>query len=218
MANTRSPDQPTLEAEMLTGRQQEIWDFLVDYVDQHGYPPTVREIGEAVGLASPSTVHAHLANLERAGLLRRDPTKPRALELVGRERTEAPGATLDRLPLVGQIAAGGPLLAEHNVEEHLAVPETLRGDFLLRVKGDSMINAGILDGDIVVVQRSQDARNGEIVVALAGDDESADEATVKRFFREGRRVRLQPENDALEPIYAPHVQILGRVTGVFREL
>ena len=203
---------------MLTGRQQEIWDFLVDYVDQHGYPPTVREIGEAVGLASPSTVHAHLANLERAGLLRRDPTKPRALELLGRERTEAPAATLARLPLVGQIAAGGPLLAEHNVEEHLAVPETLRGDFLLRVKGDSMINAGILDDDIVVVERSQDARNGEIVVALAGEDESADEATVKRFFREGRRIRLQPENDALEPIYAPHVQILGRVTGVFREL
>jgi repressor LexA len=204
---------------MLTGRQQEIWDFLVDYVDQHGYPPTVREIGEAVGLASPSTVHAHLANLERAGLLRRDPTKPRALELVGREREEAPAATLARLPLVGQIAAGGPLLADQNVEDHLAVPETLRGDFLLRVKGESMINAGILDGDIVVVQRSQDARNGEIVVALAGDDESADEATVKRFFREkGGRVRLQPENDALEPIYAQHVQILGRVTGVFREL
>jgi len=218
MANTRSPDQPTLEAEMLTGRQQEIWDFLVDYVDQHGYPPTVREIGEAVGLASPSTVHAHLANLERAGLLRRDPTKPRALELVGRERSEAPAGTATRLPLVGQIAAGGPLLADQNVEDHLAVPETLRGDFLLRVKGDSMINAGILDGDIVVVQRSQDARNGEIVVALAGDDESADEATVKRFFRENGRVRLQPENDALEPIYAPHVQILGRVTGVFREL
>ncbi len=203
---------------MLTGRQQEIWDFLVDYVDQHGYPPTVREIGEAVGLASPSTVHAHLANLERAGLLRRDPTKPRALELVGRERREAPAAALERLPLVGQIAAGGPLLADQNVEDHLAVPETLRGDFLLRVKGDSMVNAGILDGDIVVVQRSQDARNGEIVVALAGDDESADEATVKRFFREGGRVRLQPENDALEPIYARHVQILGRVSGVFREL
>jgi repressor LexA len=204
---------------MLTGRQQEIWDFLVDYVDQHGYPPTVREIGEAVGLASPSTVHAHLANLERAGLLKRDPTKPRALELVGRERREAASATtMERLPLVGQIAAGGPLLAEENVEEHLAIPETLRGDFLLRVKGDSMINAGILDGDIVVVQRSQDARNGEIVVALAGDDESADEATVKRFFRENGRVRLQPENDALEPIYAEHVQILGRVTGVFRQL
>ena len=208
---------------MLTGRQQEIWDFLVDYVDHHGYPPTVREIGEAVGLASPSTVHAHLANLERAGLLKRDPTKPRALELVGRERRKAAPAAADahdvaRLPLVGQIAAGGPLLADQNVEEHLAVPETLRGDFLLRVKGDSMINAGILDGDIVVVQRTQDARNGEIVVALAGDDESADEATVKRFFRESGRVRLQPENDALEPIYATHVQILGRVTGVFREL
>jgi repressor LexA len=203
---------------MLTGRQQEIWDFLVDYVDQHGYPPTVREIGEAVGLASPSTVHAHLANLERAGLLRRDPTKPRALELVGRERLEAPASTVARLPLVGQIAAGGPLLAEENVEDHVAVPETLRGDFLLRVKGESMIDAGILDGDIVVVQRAQDARNGEIVVALAGDDESTDEATVKRFFREKGRVRLQPENAALEPIYAQHVRILGRVTGVFREL
>jgi repressor LexA len=203
---------------MLTGRQQEIWDFLVDYVDLHGYPPTVREIGEAVGLASPSTVHAHLANLERAGLLKRDPTKPRAVELVGRERHEAPAGPLEKLPLVGQIAAGGPLLAEQNVEDHLAVPETLRGDFLLRVRGDSMVNAGILDGDIVVVQRAQDARNGEIVVALAGDDESADEATVKRFFREDGRVRLQPENDALEPIYARNVQILGRVTGVFRQL
>ena len=203
---------------MLTGRQQEIWDFLVDYVDAHGYPPTVREIGEAVGLASPSTVHAHLANLERAGLLKRDPTKPRPLELVGRERSEAPAATLEKLPLIGQIAAGGPLLAEQNVEDHVAVPETLRGDFVLRVKGDSMINAGILDGDLVVVQRAQEARNGEIVVALAGDDESADEATVKRFFRENGRVRLQPENDALEPIYAQHVQILGRVTGVFRSL
>jgi repressor LexA len=198
---------------MLTGRQQQIWDFLVDYVDAHGYPPTVREIGEAVGLASPSTVHAHLANLERAGLLKRDPTKPRAVELVGRERTEAPAGTLDKLPLVGQIAAGGPLLADQYIEDHLAVPETLRGDFLLRVKGDSMINAGILDGDIVVVQRAQDARNGEIVVALAGDDESADEATVKRFFRERGRVRLQPENDALEPIYSDHVQVLGRVEG-----
>jgi repressor LexA len=203
---------------MLTGRQQEIWDFLVEYVDAHGYPPTVREIGEAVGLASPSTVHAHLANLERAGLLKRDPTKPRALELVGRERQEAPAAALEKLPLVGQIAAGGPLLAEQNVEDHVAVPETLRGDFVLRVKGDSMINAGILDGDLVVVQRAQEARNGEIVVALAGDDESADEATVKRFFRENGRVRLQPENDSLDPIYAPHVQILGRVTGVFRSL
>jgi len=205
----------------LTGRQREIWNFLVEYVDRHGYPPTVREIGEAVGLASPSTVHAHLANLERAGLLRRDPTKPRALELVGRERGAAKGdavAELPKLPLLGQIAAGGPLLADENVEDEIAVPESLRGDFLLRVKGESMIEAGILDGDVVVVRRAQDARDGEIVVALAGDDETADEATVKRFFRESGRVRLQPENSTLEPIYAPHVQILGKVVGVFREL
>jgi repressor LexA len=206
---------------MLTGRQQEIWDFLVEYVDAHGYPPTVREIGEAVGLASPSTVHAHLANLERAGLLKRDPTKPRALELVGRERSADVTAAADempRLPVVGQIAAGGPLLADENIEDHVTVPGRLNGDFVLRVKGESMIDAGILDGDLLVVQRAQDARNGDIVVALAGDDESADEATVKRFFRENGRVRLQPENPSMEPIYARHVQILGRVVGVFREL
>jgi repressor LexA len=207
----------------LTGRQREIWSFLVEYVDRHGYPPTVREIGEAVGLASPSTVHAHLANLERAGLLRRDPTKPRALELVGRHKSVAKTADtavaeLPKLPLLGQIAAGGPLLADENVEDEIAVPESLRGDFLLRVKGDSMIEAGILEGDVVVVRRAQEARDGEIVVALAGDDETADEATVKRFFRERGRIRLQPENSALEPIYAPHVQILGKVVGVFREL
>jgi repressor LexA len=204
----------------LTARQREIWSFVLEYSDRHGYPPTVREIGEAVGLASPSTVHAHLANLERAGLLRRDPTKPRALELMGRERAVATAepASLPKLPLLGQIAAGGPLLAEQNVEDEIAVPETLRGDFLLRVKGESMIEAGILDGDLVVVQRTQDAQNGEIVVALAGDDETADEATVKRFFRENGRIRLQPENSALAPIYADYVQILGKVVGVFREL
>ncbi len=202
----------------LTGRQQEIWEFLVEYVDLHGYPPTVREIGEAVGLASPSTVHAHLANLERAGLLKRDPTKPRALELIGRDKPDAAVVALPKLPLLGQIAAGGPLLAEQNVEDSIAVPETLKGDFVLRVKGESMIEAGILDGDLVVVRRAQDARNGEIVVALAGDDESADEATVKTFYRENGRVRLQPENAALEPIYAEHVQILGKVVGVFRTL
>jgi repressor LexA len=209
---------------VLTARQQEIWGFLVDYVDRHGYPPTVREIGEAVGLASPSTVHAHLANLERAGLLRRDPTKPRALDLIAHRRTrEEPAAVVEelrKLPLLGQIAAGSPLLADENIEEQLAVPEPLgRGaDFLLRVKGESMVNAGILDGDILVVHRQQDARNGDIVVALVGDDESADEATVKTFYREAKRVRLQPENDALDPIYATHVQILGKVTGVFRSL
>jgi repressor LexA len=208
---------------VLTGRQQEIWDFLVGYVDRHGYPPTVREIGDAVGLASPSTVHAHLANLERAGLLKRDPTKPRALELSGRGRREPAKREEPRrgLPLLGEIAAGGPLLADQNVEEYFAVPEMLeRGgaDFLLRVKGDSMIEAGILDGDIVVVKRQDTAENNDIVVALAGEDEVAEEATVKRFFRENGRIRLQPENSALEPIYAAHVQVLGKVTGVFRAI
>jgi repressor LexA len=209
---------------VLTARQQEIWNYLVEYVDGHGYPPTVREIGEHVGLASPSTVHAHLANLERAGLLRRDPTKPRALELIGRERREAEPATpaerddFLRLPLVGEIAAGGPLLAEENIEEYVPMPSSTKGDFLLRVKGESMIEAAILDGDLVIVQKAQDARNGEIVVALAGEDETADEATIKTFYREANRVRLQPENSSMAPIYSKHVQILGRVVGVFREL
>ena len=147
---------------MLTARQQEIWQFLVEYVDGHGYPPTVREIGEHVGLASPSTVHAHLANIERAGLIRRDPTKPRAIELVGhrrlggRQRSAAERADVPRLPLLGQIAAGGPMLAEENVEDVVAVPEPLGrdADFLLWVRGDSMIDAGILDGDMLVVQRT----------------------------------------------------------------
>jgi repressor LexA len=209
--------------QMVTDRQRAILDYVRGFVDEHGYPPTVREIGEAVGLRSPSTVHAHLAQLERAGLLRRDPTKPRAIELTDRRRESAEAASADvhRLPLVGEIAAGGPLLAEQNVEEYLAVPEPLaKGgeEFILRVKGDSMVNAGILDGDFVVVQRTQDARNGEIVVALAADDETADEATVKRFFRENGRIRLQPENDSLEPIFASHVEVLGKVIGVFRQV
>jgi len=209
---------------MLTARQQEIWQYLVEYVDDHGYPPTVREIGEHVGLASPSTVHAHLANLERSGLIRRDPTKPRAIELVGHRRTAPPAAAdadVHRLPLVGRVAAGSPLLADENVDDVIAVPEPLgRGaDFLLTVHGDSMVDAGILDGDTLVVQRADDARDGEIVVALAGDDETADEATVKTFHREpDGRIRLQPENAALQPIYADHVRVLGRVTGVFRSL
>ena len=208
---------------MLTARQQEIWNYLVEYVDRHGYPPTVREIGEQVGLASPSTVHAHLANLERAGLLKRDPTKPRALELIGRERREAQAEIVEigdaaRLPILGQIAAGGPLLAAEHIEDYVTMPASAKGDFVLRVKGESMIDAGILDGDLVIVQRAQTARNGEIVVALAGDDESADEATVKTFYREDGRIRLQPENASMEAIYARNVQILGRVVGVFREL
>src|SRR3954468_20409429 len=212
---------------MLSKRQQEIYDFVVRYAATHGYPPTVREIGEEVGLASPSTVHAHLANLGRAGLLRRDPAKPRRLEVVGRERSAASAASTPqaqdprRLPLVGEIAAGGPLLAEENIEDYLSVPEPLTAggdEFLLRVKGESMIDAGILDGDYVVVQKQASARDGEIVVALAGEDEAADEATVKRFFRENGRIRLQPENESLEPLYPAHVQILGKVIGVFRRV
>ena len=152
--------------------------------------------------------------------MRRDPTKPRALELIGRERAaegcDDTGSV--RLPLVGEIAAGAPLLAEQNIEDYMTFPSSTGGDFLLRVRGDSMIEAGILDGDLVIVQRSQEARNGEIVACLAGDDESADEATVKTFYRESGRIRLQPENSTLEPIYADYVQILGKVVGVFREL
>jgi repressor LexA len=209
---------------MLTARQQEIWQFLVEYTDGHGYPPTVREIGEAVGLASPSTVHAHLANLERAGLLKRDPSKPRALDLIGHRTVTAPAAPaleeMPRLPLLGQIAAGAPLLAEENIDDRIAVPEPLgrNADFLLTVKGDSMIEAGILDGDTLVVCETQDASNGDIVVALVGDDETADEATVKTFYRENGRIRLQPENSALEPIYADYVEVIGKVVGVFRSL
>jgi len=211
---------------MLTARQQEIWQFLVEYTDGHGYPPTVREIGEAVGLASPSTVHAHLANLERAGLLKRDPSKPRALDLIGHRTMTAaapvsrPAEEIHRLPLLGQIAAGSPLLAEENVEERIAVPEPLgrSADFLLTVRGDSMIDAGILDGDTLVVRKQEDASNGDVVVALVGDDEGANEATVKTFYRDSGRIRLQPENSALEPIYADHVQVLGKVVGVFRSL
>ena len=198
----------------LTKRQQEIYDFIRKYSAKYGYPPTVRDIGKAVGLASSSTVHAHLANLEKAGLLRRDPTKPRAIEVLVDKAKAAAAAT--GLPLVGQVAAGQPILAEENIEEYVTVPPIAGGDdgeFVLRVKGDSMKNAGIMEDDYVVVRPQNTATNGEIVVAMLDG-----EATVKRFFKEEERVRLQPENDALEPIYAPHVQILGRVTGVFRTL
>jgi repressor LexA len=207
---------------MLSKRQREIYDFVIAYARKHGYPPTVREIGAEVGLASPSTVHVHLAKLEQAGYLRRDPTQPRALELVGRERSPRRGmAEAHLLPLVGEIAAGGPLLAEQNVEEYVAVPAPLsRGadEFLLRVRGESMVEAGILPGDYVVVLRQSTAENGDVVAALVGEDESAGEATVKRFFREDGRIRLQPENSAMEPLYPEHVQILGKVVGLFRQL
>jgi repressor LexA len=213
---------------LLTDRQREIYEYVAAYLREHGYPPTVREIGEAVGLASPSTVHAHLANLERAGYVRRDPTKPRALELVGHERNAGEAAARGEagkvrvLPLLGQIAAGGPLLAEQNVEDYLAIPEPLSSgtgeEFLLRVRGESMIEAGILPDDVVVVRRQQTAQDGDVVVALVGEDEGAEDATIKRFFREPGRIRLQPENSALEPLYPRHVHILGKVVGVFRRL
>lgn len=209
----------------LTERQREILEFVNTHVDKHGYPPTVREIGQAVGLTSPSTVHAHLAKLETAGLIRRDATKPRALEVIeggrGRARVAAVAVPVAAerstvLPLVGEVAAGSPVVAEDRVEDYLTVPDQLSGggDFLLTVRGESMINAGILPGDYVVVRKQSDARNGEIVVALVGDED----ATVKRFFRERGRVRLQPENDHMEPTYPEQVSILGSVTAVMRRL
>jgi repressor LexA len=198
----------------LTKRQKEIFDFIRSYASKTGYPPTVREIGKAVGLHSSSTVHAHLANLEKVGLLRRDPTKPRAIELlVGRAKRAVKASSV---PIVGQVAAGEPVLAEENIEEYLELPPVIGGDqadFILKIKGDSMKDAGIIDGDFVVVQQASSARNGEIVVAMIED-----EATVKRFFRENGRIRLQPENSALDPLYPRHVRILGKVTGVFRSL
>ena len=198
----------------LTKRQKEIFDYIRGYASKQGYPPTVREIGKAVGLTSSSTVHAHLANLEKIGLLRRDPTKPRAIELLvdkAKKAMRGPG-----LPVVGHVAAGEPILAEENIEEYVEVPDAIGGDesdYVLRVQGDSMRDAGILEGDYVVVKSADDATNGEIVVALLGE-----EATVKRFFREKDRVRLQPENKAYKPIRTRDAQLLGRVVGVFRKV
>jgi len=198
----------------LTKRQKEIFDFIRRYASRYGYPPTVREIGKAVGLHSSSTVHAHLANLEKVGLLRRDPTKPRAIELLvdrAKRVMRGPG-----LPLVGQVAAGEPILAEENIEEYVQVPSAIggeQGDYILQVKGDSMRDAGILEGDYVVVSEADDADNGEIVVALIED-----EATVKRFYREKDRVRLQPANKAYKPIRTRDAKVLGRVIGVYRRV
>ena len=209
----------------LTKRQQEITDFIRRYSDLNGYPPTVRDIGKAVGLASSSTVHAHLSNLEKLGVLRRDPTKPRAMELLDRATRGAGSAvqgalgkvTPRGLPLVGAVAAGSPILAEENIEEYVQVPAAAGGDdgeYVLRVQGQSMIDAGILEGDFVVVRPQDDASDGEIVVAMVGDDE----ATVKRFFRESDHIRLQPENPAMQPIRTKDVQVLGRVVGLFRSV
>jgi len=198
----------------LTKRQKEIFDYIRRYGSKYGYPPTVREIGKAVGLHSSSTVHAHLANLEKVGLLRRDPTKPRAIELLVDKAKRAVRG--QGLPLVGEVAAGEPVLAEERIEDYLEIPPAIGGqdgDYVLRVKGDSMKEAGILAGDYVVVQQADDARNGEIVVALIEDD-----ATVKRFYREKDRVRLQPANKDFKPIRTRDAKVLGRVVGVFRKV
>ena len=194
----------------LTERQQQVLEYIREFGDRMGYPPTVREIGLGLRLSSPSTVHGHLANLERLGLIRRDPSKPRALEVVNAPRPVRP------LPLVGRVAAGVPILAEQNIDEYVEVPSFLRlgdGDFVLRVEGDSMVGAGILDDDYIVVHSQATAENGAIVVALVDD-----EATTKRFYRERGRIRLQPENDLYEPIFLKDVQLVGKVVGVLRRL
>jgi repressor LexA len=200
----------------MTKRQQEIFTFIKRYASKYGYPPTVREIGKAVGLASSSTVHAHLANLEKYGVLRRDPTKPRAIELLFDKAKRAVVPDEGMLPLVGRVAAGQPILAEENIEDYVQVPSVAGGDegeYVLQVSGESMRDAGILTGDYVVVRPQNTAGDGDIVVALLGD-----EATVKRFFRERDHVRLQPENPAMEPIRTRDVELLGRVVGVFRKV
>jgi repressor LexA len=198
--------------EGLTRRQEQVLEFIRESVRANGYPPTVREICAGLDLSSPSTVHAHLANLERLGLIKRDPTKPRALDVVQDLRPPRP------LPLVGRVAAGQPILAEENIEDLVDVPAFLRrddDDFVLRVQGDSMIEAGIFNGDFIVVHSQDQANNGEIVVAMVGE-----EATTKRFYQEGRSVRLQPENPNHDPIIvnADEVHLVGKVVGVLRQL
>lgn len=211
----------------LSKRQAAIYEYICSYTDQHGYPPSVREIGAAVNLASPSTVHMHLKVLEQFGLIDRDPKKPRTMKIVSQASNTSDTAKLApvtqdiannviSLPLVGRVAAGTPILAEQNVEESLSLPTSIVGDsssFILRVRGESMINAGIFDGDYIVVKEQQDAHDGEIVVALIDDS-----ATVKTFYRENDRIRLQPENDFMEPIYVQNPVILGRVTALIRSI
>lgn len=199
--------------EGLTPRQEQVLEFIRESVRVSGYPPTVREICAALELSSPSTVHAHLANLERLGLIKRDPTKPRALEVTRELRPLQP------LPLVGRVAAGAPILAEENIEDQVDVPGFLRrddGDFVLRVRGDSMIDAGIFDADLIVVHPQVQTADGEIVVVRVGEDE----ATTKRIYRDGASVRLESENDNYAPIivHADDVQLVGRVVGVLRQL
>lgn len=199
----------------LSRRQMDILEYIKRVIRQKGYPPSVREIGDAVGLLSSSTVHGHLQTLEEKGYIRRDPTKPRAIEILDSASDINEKKTV-LVPIVGRVTAGQPILAQENVEDTFPLPADLVNSdnvFMLRVKGESMIEAGILDGDLILVRQQNVARNGEIVVALIGD-----EATVKRFYREKTLVRLQPENSMMEPIYSQDVTILGKVIGVFRIL
>ncbi|WP_050614881.1 transcriptional repressor LexA [Bacillus testis] len=203
----------------LSKRQQDILDFIKQEVQKKGYPPSVREIGEAVGLASSSTVHGHLARLESKGLIRRDPTKPRAIEILDlEEETFIPKRKVINVPLVGKVTAGVPITAIENIEEYFPLPEQLAGYednvFMLEISGDSMIEAGIHNGDYVIVRQQSTALNGDIVVAMTEDNE----ATVKRFFKEENYFRLQPENSSLAPIILDQVSILGKVVGLYREI
>jgi repressor LexA len=198
-----------------TEKQQRILDVISSFSSEHGYPPSVREIGELVGLSSSSTVQSHLNTLERRGLIKRDPTKPRAL-VVAPVEGAPPAMESVTLPIIGRVAAGVPITATENLEDHFVLPAAWvprHGGFMLHVKGDSMIDAAILDGDLIVVEPRPTAINGEIVVAMIDG-----EATVKRYFREEGRIRLQPENAAMEPIYAEDVTIVGRVEAVIRKL
>ncbi|HHV94821.1 MAG TPA: transcriptional repressor LexA [Firmicutes bacterium] len=203
----------------LTERQREVLEFIKERVRRKGYPPSVREIGEAVGLRSSSTVHGHLRRLESKGYIRRDPTKPRAIEIIDDEPPAEIPITMKELvsvPIVGSVTAGQPILAVENIEDYVPLPRDFASDgttFMLRVKGDSMIQVGILDGDYVIVRQQPDATNGDIVVALLED-----EATVKRFYREADHIRLQPENPLYEPIITTDVHILGKVIGVLRRI
>lgn len=200
----------------LSNRQQQILEFIRTEVARRGYPPSVREIGEAVGLHSSSTVHGHLQRLEELGYIRRDPAKPRAIEVLD-DDAGAMRVRAVHVPLVGRVTAGTPILAVENIEEYYPIPSDFvehEDVFLLRVQGDSMINAGILDQDFVLVEKRSTADNGDIVVALV----DGMEATVKRFYHEGDYIRLQPENDSMEPILTTDVAVIGRVIGVFRRL
>ena len=199
----------------ISRKQQEILDYLKEEILSKGYPPTVRELCEKVGLRSTSSVHSHLNTLERNGYIRRDPTKPRAIEICD-DSFQMVRTEMASLPIVGNVAAGQPILAQENIENYFPVPAEIvpSGDsFALRVRGDSMINVGIFNGDLLFVNSCNTARNGEIVVALVED-----EATVKTFYKENGYIRLQPENDTMDPIIVDHCVILGKVFGVFRTM